>query len=338
MIKKLIIVTFLAFIFIVITCFAILNKQLSKELTLNKTSFITITKGSTISSFSALLVKKGWINNRFWLRNYGRLNPDKASIKVGTYQVVLGTTVYELLAQVVVGKEHQFSITFIEGTTFKQWLALLTTQKQIKQTINGKNIAEIVNVLAINHDNPEGLFFPDTYAFTAGTTDIALLKRAYKQMQNHLQALWQKRDVNLPYQSPYQALIMASIIEKETSYLPEQPFIASVFINRLTKKMRLQTDPTVIYGLGEKYQGDITRAHLREKTPYNTYRINGLPPTPIAMAGLSSLNAALNPASSRYLYFVSQGNGQHVFSQTLTEHNIAVKSYLNNQKRLKDKN
>ncbi|MGL1957511.1 MAG: endolytic transglycosylase MltG [Colwellia sp.] len=338
MIKKLIIGTFLAFVFIIITCFIILNKQLSKELTLNKTSFITVTKGSTISSFSALLVNKGWIESRFWLRNYGRFNPDKASIKVGTYQVVLGTTVYELLAQIVAGNEHQFSITFIEGTTFRQWLALLTTQKQIKQTINGKSIAEVVNVLAINHDNPEGLFFPDTYAFTAGTTDIALLKRAYKQMQNHIQVLWQTRAVNLPYQSPYQALIMASIIEKETSYLPEQPLIASVFINRLDKKMRLQTDPTVIYGLGEKYQGDITRAHLREKTPYNTYRINGLPPTPIAMAGLSSLNAALNPASSRYLYFVSQGNGQHVFSQTLTEHNLAVKSYLNKQKRLKDKN
>jgi len=306
------------------------NKALSSQVNSAKTELITIKKGSSIGSFSGKLVKKGWITTRFWLRAYARIYPEQTQIKAGTYQVISGMTVRELLAQVVSGKEYQFSITFIEGSTLKQWLAQLSQQPHLIQTINNKSVAEIATQLGIAQTNPEGWFFPETYAFTANTQDITLLKRAHKAMRAHLHGLWQQKQGNLPYKSPYQALIMASIIEKESSYFAEYPLISSVFINRLAKRMRLQTDPTVIYGLGERYQGDITRAHLREKTPYNTYRIHGFPPTPISMPGLAALKAALNPAMSDYLYFVSKGNGsgKHTFSRTLAEHNKALQHYL----------
>jgi len=313
------------------------DKALQAPLSIEEDTFIKIKAGSSISSFANQLEENQWISTRFWLRNYGRLFPQKANIKTGTYLITKNSTLAQLLAQVVEGKEHQFSVTFIEGTLFKDALILLANHPYIKQSIKGKSVKEIAEKLGIKMENPEGWLFPDTYAFTAGTQDISLLKRAYKNMQTQLNTLWQQRANNLPYETAYQALIMASIIEKETSYTAEQPLISSVFVNRLRKRMRLQTDPTVIYGLGDRYQGDITRAHLREKTLYNTYRINGLPPTPIAMAGLSALKATLNPATSDYLYFVSGGNGKHVFSKTLAEHNHAVRSYLKKQKQNRTK-
>ena len=311
------------------------DQALTSPLAIEQDSLLKVSPGSSISSFALQLEQKKWLANRFWLRNYGRLFPQKANIKAGTYLVTKGTTLAQLLVQLVKGKEHQFSVTFIEGTRFKDALVILAAHPQIKQSVNGKPLSEIAAKLGIDSANPEGWLFPDTYAFTADTLDITLLKRAYANMQTQLNSLWQSRAKNLPYSTPYQALIMASIIEKETSYNAEQPTISSVFINRLRKRMRLQTDPTVIYGLGERYQGDITRAHLREKTAYNTYRINGLPPTPIALAGLSALKATLNPAKSDYFYFVSGGNGKHVFSKTLAEHNRAVRDYLRKQRRAK---
>jgi UPF0755 protein len=314
-----------------------LDKALNTPLAIEQDSFLMVNPGSSISLFAKQLEKKEWIDNRFWLRNYGRLFPQKANIKAGTYLITKGTNLVELLDQLVQGKEHQFSITFIEGTRFIDALTILAEHPHIKHSIGEKTVADIADKLGIDAVNPEGWLFPDTYAFTAGTQDIALLKRAYANMEQQLNVLWNKRAKNLPYKTPYEALIMASIIEKETSYIEEQPTISSVFINRLRKRMRLQTDPTVIYGLGDRYQGDITRAHLREKTAYNTYRINGLPPTPIAMAGLSALKATLNPAKSDYFYFVSGGNGKHVFSRTLVEHNAAVRSYLKKQKQTNSK-
>ncbi len=311
------------------------DKVLNAPLTIQQDHFLTVSPGSSISAFAKKLERKGWLPTRFWLRNYGRLFPQKTNIKAGTYLVTKGTTLQELLAQLDMGKEHQFSVTFIEGTRFKDALAILAKHPNITQSISGKKISEMAKTLGIKSANPEGWLFPDTYAFTAGTLDITLLQRAYRNMQTQLNTLWENRAKNLPYKTPYQALIMASIIEKETSYIAEQPVISSVFVNRLRKGMRLQTDPTVIYGLGDRYQGDITRAHLREKTLYNTYRINGLPPTPIAMAGLSALKATLNPETTDYFYFVSGGNGQHVFSKTLAEHNRAVRDYLRKQRKAK---
>ncbi|NQY50787.1 MAG: endolytic transglycosylase MltG [Colwellia sp.] len=333
MLKKLILLILLALLSAAATLAYQFDKALTTPLAIAQDNFLTVSSGSSISSFAKQLEQKQWVTTRFWLRNYGRLFPQKANIKAGTYLIKKDSTLAQLLVQLVEGKEHQFSVTFIEGTRFKDALVILAEHPQIKQSVNGKPVSEIAAKLGIDSANPEGWLFPDTYAFTADTLDLTLLKRAYANMQSQLNTAWEARAKNLPYKTPYQALIMASIIEKETSYIAEQPVISAVFVNRLRKRMRLQTDPTVIYGLGERYQGDITRAHLREKTAYNTYRINGLPPTPIAMPGLSALKATLHPATSDYFYFVSGGNGKHVFSKTLAEHNRAVRDYLSKQKR-----
>jgi len=316
----------------IIVFFLLLEKQMNQSLPIAKNQLLTIKPGTSVGSFSRELINKGWIDNRFWLRAYARLQPDKAIIKVGTYQVLANSNLQSLLALIASGKEHQFRMTIVEGTTFKQLITQLQNQPQLTHTLHSLSVEQISTQLEIKQTNPEGWFFPETYAFTKGTKDFKLLKRAHETMQTTLAKLWLERSVDLPYETPYQALIMASIIEKETSYLPEQPLIASVFINRLAIKMRLQTDPTIIYGLGERYQGDITRAHKREKTAYNTYRINGLPPTPIAMPGFSAIEAALNPAISDYYYFVSDANGKHVFSKTLAEHNMAVRDFLEKQR------
>lgn len=331
-VKKILLVCITSAIVFLITFFLLLQKQMNQPLPIEQRLLLTVKPGSSIASLSQDLVNKGWIDNRFWLRAYARLKPDQATVKAGTYQVLPNSTLQNLLTLITSGKEHQFRLTIVEGTTFKQLISQLQNQPQLTHSLSSLTVAQIAKRLAIKQTNPDGWFFPETYAFTQGTTDFTLLKRAYETMQTTLAKLWQERVVGLPYETPYQALIMASIIEKETSHIPEQPLIASVFINRLAKNMRLQTDPTVIYGLGERYKGDITRAHLREKTAYNTYRINGLPPTPIAMPGLSAIKAALNPASSDYIYFVSQGNGKHTFSKTLAEHNRAVRNFLAKQR------
>ncbi|REL27182.1 endolytic transglycosylase MltG [Thalassotalea euphylliae] len=304
-----------------------MSNAMNTSLNIEKTQLITISTGETMHRFSQSLVEQKLIANRFWLRNYARLNPERAALKTGTYQVTSEDTLMSLIDKISQGKEYQAQITFIEGTTLKEWLVQLQNNPMIEASDASIKLEVLVEQLGLNIEQPEGWFFPDTYAFTVGTKDVELLKRAHQRMSVTLATEWQQRAPNLPYQTPYQALIMASIIEKETGLVSEQQRIASVFVNRLRKKMRLQTDPTVIYGLGERYQGDITRAHLREKTAYNTYRINGLPPTPIAMPGLSAIKAALNPEQSDYLYFVSKGNGSHQFSKTLTEHNQAVRKY-----------
>ena len=325
--KKLIITSLIGLCVAVIAFAILLEKEMQQPLPIMQKQLLTVDQGSSVGSLATHLVNQGWLKNRFWLRAYARLFPEKAEIKAGTYQVLPQANLYNVLALLTHGKEHQFQLTFIEGSTFEQWLVQLKNQPELTHSLKGLTLAQITQHLGIKQANPEGWFFPETYSYTKGTSSLTILQRAHNEMKNTLESLWESRAQNLPYKNAYQALIMASIIEKETSVVDEMPLISSVFVNRLRKKMRLQTDPTVIYGLGDRYQGDIKKIHLREKTPYNTYRINGLPPTPIAMPGKLAIKAALNPDTTDYLYFVSMGNGAHVFSTNLVEHNKAVVKY-----------
>jgi UPF0755 protein len=236
-------------------------------------------------------------------------------------------TPYQLLLSLNHGKATQGSVTFIEGRTFAQMRAKLTKNDAVKQTISVLSESEILKNMGSEYTIAEGLFFPDTYYFDRNTADTVMLQRSYEAMRTKLDMAWKKRAAGLPYKNSYQALIMASIVEKETGQASERPLIAGVFINRLRIGMRLQTDPSVIYGMGAQYKGNIRKKDLLTDTPYNTYTRIGLPPTPIAMPGLASIEAALHPASTRALYFVGKGDGSHAFSNSLEEHNRAVVKY-----------
>lgn len=332
MIKKILLASFLLFLLTVYGGKKAFEYHLQQPLSIEQAELIEIKAGMSVSHLSQVFVDNGWLPTRFWLRNYVRYNQSLTQLKAGTYQLLPNTPLMDVMQQLTDGEEHQFTLTFIEGTTIKEWLQQLSAAPNIKHLLTSADLNQVSQQLALAYDHPEGLFFPDTYAYTANTSDLELLKRANQRLEQHLQQAWEKRQTNLPYKNPYEALIMASIIEKETGVLGEQKIIASVFVNRLRKKMRLQTDPTVIYGLGERYKGDITYQHLREKTAYNTYRINGLPPTPIAMPGLKAIEAALNPAETNYFYFVSNGEGKHIFSTNLADHNKAVRLYQLNKK------
>lgn len=304
------------------------NDYLEQPLTLTEPQIVTIHSGTSLNGTLALLVKKGWIEEHFAAKLIRRLHPELTQIKAGTYQLLPNMSLQDSLALLVSGREFQFAITFVEGSRFNDWRTILAQTPQLHQTISDLSEAEIAQQLGIDNPKLEGLFLAETYHFTQGETDIEILRRANHKLQQALEKAWENRQENLPLSTPYQALILASIIEKETAMDTERTRVASVFINRLNKRMRLQTDPTVIYGMGERYNGRIRKADLREPTEYNTYIINGLPPTPIAMAGEASLNAAVNPEQSEYLYFVASGLGNHVFSKTLAEHNRAVRAYL----------
>jgi UPF0755 protein len=233
----------------------------------------------------------------------------------------------EILAVMVEGKSRQYSITFPEGWSFKQILQEIQNNPFISKTLDTQDSQKIMTLLDSDYKHPEGLFFPETYFFNKNTTDLALLKRAYSKMQLVLNQEWNNKEQNLPFENAYQALILASIVEKETGAKSERPQIAGVFIRRLKIGMLLQTDPTVIYGMGESYKGNIRYKDLRQKTPYNTYIIKGMPPTPIAMPGKAAIQAVLHPEKGKSLYFVSRGDGSHVFSATLREHNNAVNKF-----------
>lgn len=284
-------------------------------------------RGTSFVKFVNLLAKQDLIESADKLRLFIRFNPGFDQIKSGEYRIEPGLSYVELLNKFNRGEVVQRSFTLVEGLTLKDYLSQFEQHEELINTLKDKSYSDVAELVGIEQQNPEGWFFPDTYSFTKGTTDLDILKRAYQRTKKVLDEEWEKRAKNLPLKTPYETLILASIVEKETGAPEEREQIAGVFIRRLNKGMRLQTDPTVIYGMGDSYKGNIRRSDLKKKTAYNTYQINGLPPTPIASAGREAIHAALNPDDGKTLYFVAKGNGRHYFSKTLAEHNKAVYQY-----------
>lgn len=297
---------------------------------------LTIERGTTGSKLAALLEQEKILEHADLLPWLLKLQPQLNKVKAGTYSLTGVKTLQDLLDMLNSGKEAQFSVKFIEGKTFKEWRKNLENAPHLKQTLQGKSDKEIMALLDIpavakavyEWNNMEGWLYPDTYNYTPNSTDLELLKRSATRLQKALDKAWNERDENLPLADPYQMLILASIVEKETGIAAERPQVASVFINRLKANMKLQTDPTVIYGMGESYTGNIRKKDLETITPYNTYMIEGLPPTPIAMVSESALQAVAHPAKTDFYYFVADGSGGHKFTRNLNEHNKAVQEYL----------
>ena len=297
---------------------------------------LTIERGTTGSKLAALLEQEKILEHADLLPWLLKLQPQLNKVKAGTYSLTGVKTLQDLLDMLNSGKEAQFSVKFIEGKTFKEWRKNLENAPHLKQTLQGKSDKEIMALLDIpavakavyEWNNMDGWLYPDTYNYTPNSTDLELLKRSTTRLQKALDKAWNERDENLPLEDPYQMLILASIVEKETGIAAERPQVASVFINRLKANMKLQTDPTVIYGMGENYTGNIRKKDLETITPYNTYMIEGLPPTPIAMVSESALQAVAHPDKTDFYYFVADGSGGHKFTRNLNEHNKAVQEYL----------
>ena len=286
-----------------------------------------IERGASVAQITRRIEGLGWLKHDLYLRVEARRLKLSGDIKAGLYEVKNGTTPRELLQRFVQGDVKEFRITFIEGSTFAEMRAVLARHKRLKQTLAGKDESWILAQIDSSLTHVEGQFFPSTYNFSNGDSDLEILRRAHKQLQELLAMYWESRVPNLPYKSFHDALIMASIVEKETGRADERAQIAGVFVRRLRKGMKLQTDPTVIYGLGDKFDGNLRRVDLQTDTAYNTYTRYGLPPTPIAMSGEASIRAVLNPAPGKYLYFVGKGDGSHAFSKNLKEHNSAVSRF-----------
>ncbi|MEA3638571.1 MAG: endolytic transglycosylase MltG [Lamprobacter sp.] len=286
-----------------------------------------IRPGTRLRDLAARLADEGLIGDPYFFIALAYQERLQSQIKAGEYAIVQGMRPRDLLRLFASGRSVQYPVTLIEGWTFRDALDSLSTHEVLTLELAGLSDAEVMQRIGIEDAHPEGWLFPDTYLVTRDSTDVAVLKRAHARMKQVLNEEWGQRLDDLPIETPYEALILASIIEKETGLATERPDIAGVFVRRLRRGMRLQTDPTVIYGMGDDYDGNIRRQDLRQATAYNTYVIDGLPPTPIALPGREALHAALNPAAGDALYFVSRGDGSHHFSATLKEHNCAVRKY-----------
>ena len=292
-------------------------------------SVFEITPGSSFGAVTGQLADAGIISTDFWYRVHARLSKEPVVVQAGEYNIEAGTTARELLAQFAKGVVRLYSFTIIEGWNHRDLLAALHANENVDATMSEEDWPVLLAEFGASVTHPEGLFLPETYHFPRATSDREVLRQAYELMQQVLDEEWQGR-AETPVDTPYEALILASIVEKETALPAERPRIAGVFARRLDKRMRLQTDPTVIYGIGAGFNGNLTRKDLRTDTPYNTYTRHGLPPTPIAMPGRAAINAALHPADGEELFFVATGlgDGSHKFSTTKAEHDAAVAEYL----------
>jgi len=288
---------------------------------------VAIPKGASMREVARLVTEAGVDVDPRFLYWMARLGGQASQVKAGRYAIENGVTPRGLLDKMARGDVVVRTVTLIEGWTFRQVRNALESNPDLTHDSAALSDADILARIGASESHPEGLFFPDTYSFHPGDSELDVLKRAYEQMKSHLEAEWSARAPSLPLASPYEALTLASIVEKETGQAADRPMIASVFINRLRAGMLLQTDPTVIYGLGEAFDGNLRRRDLKRDTPYNTYTRTGLPPTPIAMPGMPSIRAALNPPASKYYYFVARGDGSSQFSGSLTEHNRAVREF-----------
>ncbi|AOR58189.1 endolytic transglycosylase MltG [Pectobacterium parmentieri] len=326
--KKIGLLIIAAVVLMLLVAWQKMQRFAGSPLAIEKETIFTLPAGTGREGLETLLLDQNIITDGAFFPWLLRIEPELAKFKAGTYRFTTGMTVREMLSLLSSGKEAQFTIRFVEGSRLKEWLVTLQQAPYIKHALADKTEQDIAAQLDIkDKTNPEGWFYPDTYSYTAGTSDSALLQRAHQRMKKTVDEVWKGREEGLPYKTPDELLTMASIIEKETAINEERTQVASVFINRLRLGMRLQTDPTVIYGMGDDYKGVITRKALDTSTPYNTYVIAGLPPTPIAMPGKASLDAAAHPAKTPYLYFVADGKGGHSFTTNLADHNRAVRVY-----------
>lgn len=303
---------------------AFLDEPLVKE---GERLVFVLSPGTSYRGMVRELEQLGIAENPLHWRVLGWRHDAGRRIRAGEYAVAPGMTPEALLDDVMSGRVVQHAFTIVEGWTFRELMAAIARHEVLAQTLEDLPDEEVMARLDRPDQHPEGRFLPETYRFPRSTTDLALLRRAHAAMERELEAAWNEREEGLPYVEPDDVLVMASIIEKETAVAEERGRIAGVFVRRLERGMRLQTDPSVIYGLGKRYDGRIRRADLVTDTPYNTYTRHGLPPTPIALPGRASLHAAVRPAPGTELYFVSRGDGTHVFSDTLKEHNRAVARY-----------
>ena len=287
----------------------------------------SLPKGGTLGTVAYSLAHEGVLIHPKWLTIYSRISGRGNAIHAGDYLLTPGVTPRTLLDKLESGDVRYFEVTLVEGWTVFQVLQRLRANEKITRLVEGEQVApELLG--EAGRESLEGMFYPDTYRFQTGASDLSILRQALQRMQSVLAEEWATRDPELPYRNPYEALIMASLVEKETGYAPEREQIAGVFVRRLQRGMRLQTDPAVIYGLGPEFDGNLRTKHLKdESNRYNTYRHNGLTPTPIALAGRAAIHAALHPAKGSALYFVAKGDGSHYFSDTLEQHQRAVRKY-----------